>query len=70
MKEGAEMNRRDFHKQTLILGIGALAGSAKANTGRTGGDEKGMRLAIKGVTYTGIWYDGPALTIPQIIGRA
>lgn len=95
MKEGAEMNRRDFHKQTLMLGIGALAGSAKANTGRTsnphgdfyeepllkklpvrvsdvaaGGDGKGMRLAIKGVTYTGIWYDGPALTIPQIIGRA
>ena len=70
MKEGKRMNRRDFHKQTLILGIGALAGSAKANTGRTGGDGKGMRLAIKGVTYTGIWYDGPALTIPQIIGRA
>ncbi len=29
-----------------------------------------MRLALKGVTYTGIWYNGPALSIPQIIDRA
>ena len=29
------MDRRDFHKQTLMLGIGALAGSVKANAPRT-----------------------------------
>jgi len=29
-----------------------------------------MKIGLYSITYLGIWYDGPALTIPEVIGRA
>lgn len=66
-------SRRDFLR---TVGAGSLASalvwpSAAAPTGRTAGARgRPLKLAIKGVTYTGVWYNGPALSIIQIIERA
>lgn len=66
----SETSRRDFLKSAALGGLGAavawpaLAANQPAKTTRP------IRLAIKGVTYTGVWYNGPALSIPQIIERA
>src|SRR5512135_3748350 len=68
-KPTSGISRLEFLK-TLGVGAAALASaprlraapgkaSAEARIRPTAG--KGMRLAIKGVTYTGIWYNGPAL---------
>jgi sugar phosphate isomerase/epimerase len=68
-----DQSRRDFLKMAGVGTIGAaltwpqapvLAASATSKTKRP------LRLAIKGVTYTGVWYNGPALSIPAIIDRA
>ena len=29
-----------------------------------------MKLGLYSITYLGVWYDGPALTIEQVIDRS
>ena len=66
-------SRREFLKTTGIGTLGAAlawpATSAVAAPATTKSNRP-IRLALKGVTYTGVWYNGPALSIPQIIDRA
>jgi sugar phosphate isomerase/epimerase len=68
-----EQSRRDFLKLAGVGSLGAAlawpqasmaAASSAASTNRP------LRLALKGVTYTGVWYNGAALSIPAIIDRA
>jgi sugar phosphate isomerase/epimerase len=66
-------SRRNFLKLAGAGSLGAaltwpLMSASAANV--TARAPRPLRLAIKGVTYTGIWYNGPALSIPAIIDRA
>jgi sugar phosphate isomerase/epimerase len=64
--------RREFLKTAAIGGLSAALPwqSSAAAADNSAKPARPIRLALKGVTYTGVWYNGPALTIPQIIDRA
>jgi sugar phosphate isomerase/epimerase len=66
-------SRREFLKLAGVGSLGAaLAWPAASSFAASpvAKSSRPIRLALKGVTYTGIWYDGPALSIPAIIDRA
>src|SRR5262245_17199546 len=65
-------SRREFLKTAGAGALGAaLAWPSSAHAAPAAANPKRpIRLALKGVTYTGIWYDGPALSIPAIIDQA
>jgi sugar phosphate isomerase/epimerase len=65
----SEQCRREFLKKA---GLGMVTAAVACNemTASARTNQSQMRLALKGVTYTGVWYNGPALSIPQIIDRA
>lgn len=68
-----EHSRRDFLKIAGAGSLGAALTSPQASifaANSTASAKRPLRLAIKGVTYTGVWYNGAALSIPAIIDRA
>jgi len=65
----SEYGRRDFLKQAGLSALGTAVAWKAMAAGATAADAP-IRLALKGVSYTGTWYNGPALPIPQIIDRA
>ena len=68
-----EHSRRDFLKMAGVGSFGAALAWPQASTfaaSPTAKTNRPIRLAIKGVTYTGVWYNGAALSSPAIIDRA
>ncbi|GAB4251580.1 MAG: hypothetical protein Kow00109_27290 [Acidobacteriota bacterium] len=64
MTENRRIDRRDFAR---TVAWAAVAGAA---TQARGGSEPDLRPGLYSITYLGLWYDGPALSLEEVIDRA
>jgi len=63
------MNRREFNRAAAA----AAAGVAAAGNGFSlplQGEEPGMKLGLYSITFLGVWYNGRALTLEEVVDRA
>lgn len=65
MPETRRIDRRDFARTMTLAAVGA---EARARV--PGGSEPELQLGLYSVTYLGLWYDGPALTLETVVDRA
>ena len=57
--------RRDFARTAALAG--AAVSAAQAAPAKT---DAQLKLGLYSITYLGVWYNGPALTIEEVIDRA
>ncbi len=69
MKEGIEINRRQFMGASLAATAGFLA---NVNGTSQGAQKKksNMKVGLYSITFLGIWYRGEALSLEEMIKRA
>jgi len=69
MKEGIEMNRRQFMGTSLAATAGLLA---NINSTSQGAQKKksNMKVGLYSITFLGVWYRGEALSLEEMIKRA
>ena len=69
MKEGIEINRRQFMGTSLAATAGLLA---NINSTSQGAQKKksNMKVGLYSITFLGIWYRGEALSLEEMIKRA
>lgn len=68
MKEGTEMNRRQFMGTSLAATAGLAANLNDISQGSQ--KKSNMKVGLYSITFLGVWYRGEALTLEQIIKRA
>ena len=68
MKEGAEMNRRQFMGASLAATAGLVANLNGISQGSL--KKSNMKVGLYSITFLGVWYRGEALTLEQMIKRA
>lgn len=73
------LNRREFLKKTTKGAIGLAAGltasgmvplSRNKMKGEVKKNPNSIKVALYSVTFSGVWYDGPSLTIKELIPKA
>lgn len=64
MKQTRSINRRDFAKSV------AMAAAVTASPTASGAPGADLKLGLYSITYLGVWYDGEALTLEQVVERA
>ncbi len=69
MKEGIEINRRQFMGASLAATAGLLA---NVNSTSQGAQKKksNIKVGLYSITFLGIWYRGEALSLEEVIKRA
>ena len=69
MKEGIEINRRQFMGASLAATAGLLA---NINSTSQGAQKKksNMKVGLYSITFLGVWYRGEALSLEEMIKRA
>jgi sugar phosphate isomerase/epimerase len=69
MKEGIEINRRQFMGTSLAVTAGLLT---NINSTSQGAQKKksNMKVGLYSITFLGIWYRGEALSLEEMIKRA
>ena len=63
------MNRREFSMAAAAATAG-LAAMGKGFSLPLQGDDSGMKLGLYSITFLGVWYRGPALTLEEVVDRA
>ncbi len=69
--ENSTFTRRDFARTSALAGAAiptVLAGATKAS--ETAKPDAGVKLGLYSITYLGVWYNGDALTLEEVIDRA
>jgi len=69
MKEGIEMNRRQFMCTSLASAAGLMANVNSTSQGVQMKKQK-MKVGLYSITFLGVWYRGKALTLKEMIKRA
>ena len=64
MRELRSINRRGFAKSL------AMAAAVTASRTASGAPAADLKLGLYSITYLGVWYDGEALTLEQVVERA
>lgn len=59
------LTRRDFARAAALAGAAVPAVHAAAAKA-----DAGVKLGLYSITYLGVWYNGPALTMEEVIDRA
>ena len=69
MKEGIEMNRREFMSTSLAAAAG-LAANVNSIAQSAQKKKSNMKVGLYSITFLGIWYRGEALSLEEMIKRA
>ena len=69
MKEGIEMNRRQFMGASLAATAGLIANTASISQAAQK-KTSNMKVGLYSITFLGIWYRGKALSLKEMIKRA
>ncbi len=69
MKEGTEINRRQFMGTSLAVAAG-LAANINSISQSAQKKKSNMKVGLYSITFLGIWYRGEALSLKEIIKRA
>lgn len=66
--EELKLTRRAFGR-TAALAVATLP-AVQAGPAKSTASEPGVKLGLYSITYLGVWYNGPALTVEEVIDRA
>ena len=69
MKEGTEINRRQFMGTSLAAAAG-LAANINSISQSAQKKKSNLKVGLYSITFLGIWYRGEALTLEEMIKRA
>ncbi len=69
MKEGTEMNRRQF-MGTSLAAVAGLAANINSISQSAQTKKSNMKVGLYSITFLGIWYRGEALSLEEMIKRA
>jgi len=69
MKEGIEINRRQFMGTSLAATAGLLANISSTSQGAQK-KKSNMKVGLYSITFLGVWYRGEALSLEEMIKRA
>ncbi len=69
MKEGSQINRREFSIASAAAAAGILAG-ASGFAGPLQGKKSNIKLGLYSITFLGVWYRGEALSLEEVVDRA
>jgi protein FrlC len=69
MKEGIEINRRQFMGASLAATAGLLA-NTNSTSNAVQKKKSNMKVGLYSITFLGIWYRGEALSLEEMIKRA
>ncbi len=69
MKEGCQMNRREFNLVSMAAAAGMLTDSSAFSLPLQE-KKSNMKIGLYSITFLGAWYRGEALTLEEVVRRA
>jgi sugar phosphate isomerase/epimerase len=65
------LDRREFLKKSGAVGL-AVSGLMYSSTNTAKGEPKkpDIKVGLYSVTFSGVWYDGPALSVKEVLNKA
>ncbi len=64
------LNRREFLKKSGTIGLTAGLTSSISSAVKARAKNPSIKISLYSVTFAGVWYDGPSLTIKEFIQKA